>query len=259
MDRAFQGGCHTRDTDSPRKLNRKHAFPTINEIESQEPTERLRAADSHFRPEAQANHWTRDWKPSNLIPDGSPGDAADAAPLTEPKRKAKKRKLAAPPEEKRLRRFRTSPPQSFHAIHERATTQRFFVLRRTRRDTPDHPSEEIELAGWTGNLYRVTVGPVVLCDCAHARGGEVEEEDDPRGVSRLCKHIVFVLGRVLRASERYTYQLALLAKELRRIFAYAPTGGHQGDEDGRRRDRELGSGDCPICFGELDTRRRGYG
>lgn len=67
-------------------------------------------------------------------------------------------------------------------------------------------------------------------------------------------------SRVLRASERYTYQLALLAKELRRIFAYAPAGGHQGDEDGgRRRDRDLTSGDCPICLGELGTRRRDWG
>ena len=106
MDRAFDRGCHTR-----------HGL--ASEIESQEPP-RFRPSIKYImgvEPEGGSAPQTptsgqkrkRTTGPatgssSHLIPDGSPSDAADAAPLTEPKREAKKPRLASTPEEKRLRR-----------------------------------------------------------------------------------------------------------------------------------------------------------
>jgi hypothetical protein len=87
---------------------------------------------------------------------------------------------AAAPAEKRLRRFRAQPPQSLYDIYDRATTQRFFVLKRTRTGTDGCPGEVVELTGSTGNVYTVTIGLVPGCDCPHAKKGN------------QCKHIIFV-------------------------------------------------------------------
>jgi hypothetical protein len=84
------------------------------------------------------------------------------------------------PQEKRARRFRPQAPQNFSDIYLRATTQRFFVLRRTRIGTGLCPKEEVELTGSTGSIYTVTIGPFPMCTC-------------PQGAKRQqCKHIVFV-------------------------------------------------------------------
>lgn len=91
-------------------------------------------------------------------------------------------RAAAAPGEKRLRRFRERPPQSLYDIYDRATTQRFFVLKRTRTRTGTDgcPGEVVELTGSTGNVYTVTIGLVPGCDCPHAKKGN------------QCKHIIFV-------------------------------------------------------------------
>ena len=89
-------------------------------------------------------------------------------------------RAAAAPVEKRLRRFRAQPPQSIDDIYDRATTQRFFVLGRTRTGTDECPGEVVELTGSTGNVYTVTIGLVPECDCPHAKKGN------------QCKHIIFV-------------------------------------------------------------------
>ncbi|AEO65548.1 2815dc52-e2f3-4190-a60c-7886d535df48 [Thermothielavioides terrestris] len=149
--------------------------------------------------------------------------------------------------EKRLRRFRPQPPQSFHEVFHRATTQRFYVLSRTRHGTPDCPEETVELTGSTGNVYTVEIARQPRCDCPHARAGN------------QCKHVLYVLARVLRARFELVYQLALLAEELREIFAGAPPplaeddggggGGGGGAQNGRRKPVD---GDCPICFCEME-------
>lgn len=136
-------------------------------------------------------------------------------------------------------RFRPSPPQSFYAVYERATTQRFYVLSRTRCGTDECPEEMLELAGSTGNVYIIVIAREPSCDCPHARAGN------------QCKHLVYVLSRVLRAPFEYTYQLAFLASELRDIFANAPVppaDDRAAEEQGKRKAVE---GDCPICFGEM--------
>lgn len=179
------------------------------------------------------------------------------------KKKAKKPKdpsIAGPPAEKRLRRsvlllpapssllltwtstlrFRPKAPSSFHAVYERATTQRFFLLSRTRSGTAECPEELFELTGSTGNIYRVHVQKQPTCSCPHGTAGN------------QCKHIVWCLKSILRAPDAHVYQLALLSTELRDIFANAPV---PADESGPEKDknRKAVDGDCPICFEEMQA------
>ncbi|KAL2175497.1 uncharacterized protein P884DRAFT_262286 [Thermothelomyces heterothallicus CBS 202.75] len=173
---------------------------------------------------------------------------------------------ATAPEEKRLRRYRPQPPKSFHDLYLRATTQRFYVLSRVRRgkrrplatassgpdrgaaeeaeEEEEELSETVELTGSTGNIYTVTISRQPTCDCPHARKGN------------QCKHVVYVLARVLRAKFDYVYQLALLGSEVREILDGAPPPSGEGgpDSDGRgdgKGKRKPVEGDCPICFCEM--------
>ncbi|KAI1279007.1 hypothetical protein F5Y07DRAFT_360175 [Xylaria sp. FL0933] len=170
------------------------------------------------------------------------GSAAEAKESKTSSPKKKQSKKNEPEEEKRLRRFRKAPPASFDIIYERATEQRFYVLNRSRCGTPDYPEEEVELTGSTGNIYTVHICQEPSCTCPHALKGN------------QCKHIVYVMSRVLRARVDLVYQLALLSTELREIFANAPpispdmdSNNHSDSEphDPRRKTIE---GDCPICF-----------
>jgi hypothetical protein len=124
----------------------------------------------------------------------------------------------------------------------RATTQRFYVLSRTRVGTPDCPEEKIELTGSTGNVYTVTISRLPSCDCPHARKGN------------QCKHLVWVLAKVLRARRDLVYQLALLSSELREIFDGALPIENEAEADGKRKPVE---GDCPICFCEMEADGKG--
>lgn len=96
-----------------------------------------------------------------------------------------KKKKEKEQEEKRVRRFRPKPPQSFHDVYERALSQRFYVLNRTRRGTRDCPEEHIEMTGSTGNIYNVHIGRRPSCTCPHYEKGN------------QCKHILYVSWRWL--------------------------------------------------------------
>lgn len=165
----------------------------------------------------------------NALKDNAKDDSDNA----KPKSKTKKPK----DEKKRLRRWRTHPPTSYLEIRDRALTQRMFALDR-QRDTsnPDHPTETVQLAGTTGNVYTVVIDKVPSCDCPHAKKGN------------QCKHIAYVLSRVLRVSSPLEYQLAFISSELREIFANAPPlpseTADSEKQDGNRKPLE---GECPIC------------
>ncbi|KAI0521666.1 hypothetical protein F5B22DRAFT_546266 [Xylaria bambusicola] len=168
-------------------------------------------------------------------------------PETSPKKKAKGKEKTGD-EEKRLRRFREKAPASFEVIYQRATEQRFYVLNRSRGGDPNCPEEDVEITGSTGNIYNVHVAQVPTCSCPHARKGN------------QCKHIIYVMSRVLRARADLVYQLALLSSELREIFQNAPPIGIGEDSSGSKiqdPNRKQIEGDCPICFtpfeGEEDT------
>jgi hypothetical protein len=151
----------------------------------------------------------------------------------------------APGEEKRARRHRASPPQSYLSIKERAMTQRLTVLSRERSGPDELPEEAIVMAGSTGNVYTQRIGLVPSCDCPHAMKGN------------QCKHIVYVMLRVLKAREDIAYQLALTSTELRAVFKNAPPipgvetdpTDARGEQDGNRKPIE---GECPICYDDLE-------
>jgi hypothetical protein len=103
-----------------------------------------------------------------------------SSPLV-PKRKRKApTDDSSPPKEKRLRAHRAHPPQSFHDVHSRALSQRFYVLERTRGGTEECPEEVFEMTGSTGNIYTVHIKQQPTCDCPHALKGN------------QCKHVIYV-------------------------------------------------------------------
>ncbi|KAG9558705.1 hypothetical protein KCU71_g9953, partial [Aureobasidium melanogenum] len=177
------------------------------------------------------------------------GDDHDAATSS---KKQKKRK-AGKGEEKRLKRERTHAPQKYTTVAYRATTQRMVVIDRRRLDnddcphqTPHCPMEEIDLAGSTGNIYTVKITHVPECTCPDFR-----VNNNPQ-----CKHILYVLLKVLKVSEPLNYQAAFLTSELQEIFDHAgplPVETvHTEDKDGKRKPIE---GDCPICCEELSQEK----
>lgn len=103
------------------------------------------------------------------------------------------------------------------------------------------------MTGSTGNIYTVVVARQPTCNCP--QGGE----------GKQCKHIVYVLARVLHARHEYVYQLALLSTELQEIFARAPPPMNE-DSDGEGHDKNKGrkpvEGDCPICFSDMEAEGR---
>ncbi|KAK7946094.1 Znf1 [Apiospora aurea] len=158
-------------------------------------------------------------------------------PQQEVEEKPKKSRKKDPNEEKRLR--------AFQEIYQRATSQRFYVLGRTRCGDSFCPEEIVELTGSTGNIYHVHIAQQPTCDCPH-------------GLKRSqCKHILYVLSRVLHARFDLVYQLALLSSELREIFERAPPievgDGADGSAAGKDKNRKAIEGDCPICFSEFEA------
>lgn len=136
-----------------------------------------------------------------------------------------------------------------------------FVLERTRAtisfpdsaspgdETPrtvHAPIESITIAGTTGNVYIVTISHLPSCTCPHALKGN------------QCKHIIYVLNRVLKAPLHLQYQLAFITPELYDIFDTAPpikpdvqitskgNGEVEAEEAEGRKKIEDGD-ECPIC------------
>lgn len=175
-------------------------------------------------------------------------DLTADSPEKTPRRRSK-RDSEAPAPEKRLRLFRKRAPQSYLAVKDRALTQRLTVLSRERCGSDDAPEEKVVVAGSTGNVYTVLVGLMPSCDCPHANKGN------------QCKHIIYVMLRVLKAQEQVAYQLALLSSELRDLIKNAPpipgleTDGKDGTKtEGVDPNRKPIEGECPICYDELDKK-----
>lgn len=202
----------------------------------------------------------QDEKPSNS-PNPTLQDLKSTQSITKTESKGKSRAkddvTLKKVQEKRLRRYRDRAPQSFLEKLHRAQTQRYapkatsayspllkiprmIVIGRTRTDTETFPTEDIDIVGSTGNIYKVTIGQIPSCTCPdHQKGNE-------------CKHKVYAMHTVLKAPEHLVYQLAYLSSELREIFTGAPpipsSSSSSNDTDGNRKSIE---GDCPICFQEM--------
>ncbi|RYP19799.1 hypothetical protein DL765_003145 [Monosporascus sp. GIB2] len=171
------------------------------------------------------------------------GDEVEQSEKKGKKRVAKSAKDQA--REKRLRRFRPKPTQDFQVVYDRATSQRFYVLSRWRAGTDDEcPEEIVEMTGSTGNIYHVHISQLPACTCPHATKGN------------QCKHMIYVMARVLRARFDLVYQLALLPSELREIFSQAPPIEISDDDSAKEqvedKNRKAIDGDCPICFTPLE-------
>jgi hypothetical protein len=130
-------------------------------------------------------------------------------------------------------------------------TQRMVVIDRRRFNNHDCPHrnstcpiEEVDLAGSTGNVYTIRITHIPECTCP-----DFKIRKNPQ-----CKHILYVLLKVLKAPENLYYQAAFLTSELQEIFEHAgplPTETvHAEDNDGKRKPVE---GDCPICCEELSS------
>ncbi|MCJ1452668.1 hypothetical protein MMC28_003011 [Mycoblastus sanguinarius] len=167
-------------------------------------------------------------------------DGDDQAVSASPNRKkASPRK--AQDVEKRLRKFRHYAPQTYLEKLHRATTQRMFVIDRTRGGTGETPEEAIDIAGTTGNIYNVNIGQIPTCTCPDGRKGN------------QCKHIIYVLHNVLKAPNNLQYQLAFISSELQQIFSAAPTSASEiSASSSSPSNRKEVSGDCPICFTEFE-------
>ncbi|KAI9657511.1 MAG: hypothetical protein M1831_004127 [Alyxoria varia] len=154
----------------------------------------------------------RQKRPIDLTGDDTPTKSAgNAARKAKRSPKNAKGKKDADAREKRARRWRSKAPVSYSVILERAQTQRMFVIeRKNTESTPDEPEQTVEIAGTTGNLYKVVVNHVPSCTCPHAVKGN------------QCKHIVYVMHHVLKAPSELQYQLALTTPELHTIFSKAP-------------------------------------
>lgn len=110
----------------------------------------------------------------------------------------------------------------------------------------EEPQETVEMTGSTGNVYTVVVARQPTCDCPQGNEG------------KQCKHIVYVLARVLHAKHEYVYQLALLTTELQEILTNAPPPldedeGCPGGDHSHNKKRKPVEGDCPICFSEMEA------
>ena len=176
-------------------------------------------------------------------------DPSPSKPNVSPSKKLQKtpsKKTKATPKqspEKRLRRHRDRPTQSYLEKLSRAQTQRMFVIDRTPGGSPECPEKTIAMAGTTGNIYNVRIAQIPSCTCPdHLKGNQ-------------CKHIIYVLHNVLKAPEDLQYQLAFLSTELQTIFTSAPSplasaswSSEKSEEGGSGVKQRPVEGDCPICF-----------
>ncbi|KAF2170441.1 hypothetical protein M409DRAFT_51482 [Zasmidium cellare ATCC 36951] len=184
---------------------------------------------------------TADWPPAKKRPTKRKAVALEEQYEDKP---AKKKRSKPKDEEKRLKRWRPKAPLTYNEIRDRALTQRMFVIDRERyaaESEQSHPTETVTMAGTTGNIYHIIVDKVPSCDCPHAQKGN------------QCKHIVYVLSRVLRVPAHLEYQLAFITTELREIFDNAPPlpseTANESEKDGNRKPIE---GECPICSDDFE-------
>ncbi|KAG7291979.1 hypothetical protein NEMBOFW57_002008 [Staphylotrichum longicolle] len=193
------------------------------------------------------------------------GAAYTAAPSATPPSSSRKRMHPDPAANSASTKRRSAIPsqQATLTSDARNDAQQTTPSKKTRFRR--HNEETVELTGSTGNIYTVTVARQPRCDCPHARRSA---NPITAGTDRVvgagdavtqCKHVVYVLARVLRARFELVYQLALLEGEVREVLEGAPPPVAAGDDEdgwlmgtggGKRKPVE---GDCPICFCEMEV------
>ncbi|KAI5813942.1 hypothetical protein BZA77DRAFT_250886, partial [Pyronema omphalodes] len=143
----------------------------------------------------------------------------------------------------RPKRFRPHCPAAVAERLSRALSQRLIVLSRSGYSSATH-SETFTMAGTTGNVYTIRICSIPTCDCPDA------------GKGNTCKHLLYIMARVLGAREELVYQAGLTREELEEIFSRAGTRGTGvGEILGSLVHRKPISAEdpCPICFSEITT------
>ncbi|KAK6509253.1 hypothetical protein TWF481_004011 [Arthrobotrys musiformis] len=130
------------------------------------------------------------------------------------------------PDQPRLKEFRSSCPYAVDQRITRVRRQRMFCLGRER--DAKKLKEEFKVAGSTGNIYTVVLENIPTCDCP-----------DSIHKGEICKHILFVMIKVLRVRHELSYQAALLNSEIREIFETS---------EKKRLQKPLDADECPICY-----------
>ncbi|CAM6112280.1 unnamed protein product [Calypogeia fissa] len=169
--------------------------------------------------------------------------------------------------EKRLARFIASPSAATSERITRAFQHRLYLLdKKLVGEDPNSPTScHFDVLGSTGNVYEVKLQQRPSCTCP----------DFPR--SGLCKHILFVMLRVLKLDrfDPRVWQKALLTSELKELLEIAAiSDGVLADQSVRQRFQEIQrsfgkleadsaaapaktvqreiTGDCPICYEGMD-------
>ena len=161
--------------------------------------------------------------------------------------------------EKRRARFRNVCSQKTRDRIDRAMWQRMFMV---SAEIINEHKRKYAVLGSTGNVYFVTIGDLNECTCPDFLKGN------------LCKHVLFVMLKVLRVQRHseLVYQKALLSSELETIFNNAPqtlfgvlandqvrtkyaqmTGNavdNSNSNDNKIERKEI-EGDCAICMEEM--------
>ncbi|EWC44583.1 hypothetical protein DRE_06664 [Drechslerella stenobrocha 248] len=146
----------------------------------------------------------------------------------------KTKETTEPEEPPRRKRFRATCPQAIAERWDRMRVQRMFCLGRQRDESA--LTEEFKVAGSTGNVYTVLLANVPRCNCPDSRK------------NGTCKHILFVMSKVLRVRDGLAYQAALLNSELLEIFAHAPASLEASIPGEKRKRKPLAEEECPICY-----------
>lgn len=119
-----------------------------------------------------------------------------ACAIKKPRTQNRQKRDGSPEFERRARRWRDHPPQSYLARLERIAMQRFefssslwcssanagcrmFVVGHTMGGTEEVPEISFDIAGSTGNLYKTVIGKEPACDCPDGAKGN------------QCKHICY--------------------------------------------------------------------
>ncbi|KAJ5133991.1 Bcebp4 [Penicillium atrosanguineum] len=143
--------------------------------------------------------------------------------------------------ERRARRWRDHPPQSYLERLERIRQTKMIVIEHSVGGTHECPEISFDVVGSTGNIYEVVIRKEPVCNCPDGLKGS------------QCKHICYMLFHALKAPSHLQYQLAFLPSELREMFEESPLSRVDATStegtDGKRKPLE---GDCPICFMEFE-------
>jgi len=112
-------------------------------------------------------------------------------------------------------RYVSDPSHKVLERIDRALTQRLYLVNQEEvvsTNDDEGLARSYAVLGSTNNVYDIHVGKIPTCSCPDFEKGH------------LCKHILFVMLKVLRVPQNspLIYQKALLQSELQSIFAAAP-------------------------------------